>query len=97
MQAKMNHKLSLEQHCIETEIKKRYNRAVSDYLKTGGHDAQDLEETIELFREALETFDFGGLRSRHPDLRGNSHADAGLYKDEAGRLHITINGVDIEP
>ena len=93
----MNHKLSLKQHCIETEIKKRYNRAVSDYFKAGGHDAQDLEEKIELFSEALETFDFGSLRSRYPELRGNSDADAALHKDEAGRLHININGVDIEP
>lgn len=97
MQAKMNHKLSLEQHCIETEIKKHYNRAVFDYFKMKGRDARDLGEKIELFREALEAFDFGKLRGRHPDLRGNSNADAGLYRDETGRLLITINGVDIEP
>ena len=93
----MNHKLSLKQHCIETEIKKRYNSFISEYFRTGDREAPELEETIEMFREALETLDFGNLRSRYPELRGNSDADAALFKDEAGRLYININGVDIEP
>ncbi len=93
----MNHKLSLAQHCIETEIKKRYNKAVSDYFKSGGDPAGSVEECIDIFQEALETFDFGLLRNRYPALRGNSDAAVSLYRDPSGRLHITIDETDIEP
>lgn len=93
----MNHKLLLTQHCIETEIKKRYNKDIFDYIKSGADPAGDLEARIEIFQEALETFDFGFLRNQYPDLRGNSDAAVTLYRDDAGRLHITIDEKDIEP
>lgn len=93
----MNHKLSLKHHCVETEIKKRYNITLSEYFKGGGDPAEEIEARIDIFKEALETLDFGLLRSRHPELRGKSNASVALYRDESGRLHITIDGKDIEP
>ena len=93
----MNPNLSLKQHCIETEIKKRYNSAISDYFKAGKDGAPHLEERIDLLHSALETLDFGRLRSRHPELRGNNDAAVSLFRDEAGRLRIAIDGETIEP
>lgn len=93
----MNIKLSLRQHCIETAIKKGYNISISDYFRSEQNQAGEIEENLELFRDALETFDFGRLRSRHPALRGQTDAAVLLFRDESGRLRITINGEDIEP
>lgn len=96
MKPKMNQKLSLKQHCIETAIKKRYNQRILDYFKSDKASAGQIEAQIELLLEALETLDFGDLRNRYPDLRGNSDATVTLCKDGEGRLHITINGENIE-
>ncbi len=93
----MNHKLSLKHHCIETEIKKQYNINLSEYFKHGSDPVEEIEVRIEMLKEALETLDFGLLRSRYPALRGNSDASVALYRDQSGRLHITIDGKDIEP
>lgn len=94
----MNYKLSMTQHCIETEIKKRYNKAIFEYFKEGSREEKAyLEKSIDAFQNALETFNFGHLRNLYPDLRGNSDASVTLYRDQYNRLRITINGEDIEP
>jgi hypothetical protein len=97
----MNQKLSLKQHCIETELKRRYNKAISDYFKAEFKGREDLkthlETSIDIFQSALDNFDFGHLRNRYPDLRGNSDAAVMIYRDGSHRLRITINGEDIEP
>ena len=93
----MNMKISTKRHCIETEIRRQYNRAISAYFKAGGEDEKkDLENRIALLQHALETFDFNSLRNGHADLRGDSDADVRLAADESGQLHITINGEEIE-
>lgn len=61
--------LDLSRHCIETEIRRRYNQALSQYF--GPHaNRSRLEEQISLLKAALESFDFPGLRSRYPALAG---------------------------
>ena len=93
----MNLKISMKRHCIETEIRRQYNRAISEYFKAGdGAEKRDLEARIEMLQHALETMDFNGLRNRYADLRGQSDADVRLMDDKAGQLHITINGEPIE-
>jgi hypothetical protein len=80
-------KLDLQDHCIETEIKKVYNHRVSVSLKQGLTD--ELEREIEGLKAALETFDFGKLRSHHRQLAGGANQWA--------ILKIGLNGVpDIE-
>jgi len=64
--------LDLSRHCIETEIRRRRNRAISDYFKTGGTDAR-LESEIEMFDAALQELDFPALRNRHPALAGREN------------------------
>lgn len=93
----MNIKISTKRHCVETEIRRQYNRAISAYFKTGDeNEKKDLENRIELLQHALETLDFNALRNRHADLRGESDADVRLTGDDSGQLQITINGEKIE-
>ncbi|MFO7860694.1 MAG: hypothetical protein R6U41_05670 [Desulfosalsimonas sp.] len=93
----MNLKISTKRHCIETEVKRQYNKAVSKYFKASGkNEKKDLENRIDLLHHAIETLDFSSLRSRYPDLRGDSSAEIGLFRDDAGAIGITINGEEIE-
>ena len=80
-------KLDLQDHCIETEIKNKYNHRVAVALKQGLTDA--LEREIEGLKAALETLDFGKLRSHHRQLAGGTNQWA--------ILKINRNGIpDIE-
>ncbi len=93
----MNIKLSLKNHCIETEIKKQYNRSISEYFssrRTG--DKKSIETRIALLHHALETLDFGFLRNRYADLRGQSAAAVELCTDTSDNLHIEIDGETID-
>ena len=64
--------LDLSKHCIETEIKRFYNRSVSKYFKPNA-DKAGLEREIEILREVLETFDFKRLRNTYPQLAGHQN------------------------
>jgi hypothetical protein len=72
--------LDLSKHCVETEIKRVHRAAVSAYFR-GGADRAQLEQTIELTRQALESLDFGSLRSRCTPLAGRSEAHVVLTLD----------------
>jgi len=76
-------KLDLQEHCIQTEIKNIYNHRISVALKQGLTD--ELEREIEGLKTALETFDFGKLRSHHRQLAGGANQWA--------ILKIGLNGV----
>jgi len=87
--------LDLRNHCIATEIKKRYNQSLSYFLKSRpGCDPP--EEEIELLKQALETFDFPGLRSRYSDLAGDSDSQVTLGIDDGNRLFLCINEKPVE-
>ena len=84
--------LDLSRHCIETEIRHRYNAAVRTYFKQE-HDRPMLEKEIALLLEALEALDFPALRSAHPALAGSTGARITLSKeDPTGPLVIQIDG-----
>lgn len=92
----MNMKISLTRHCIETEIRRQYNRAISEYFKADTDERRKtLESRIDLMHHALETLDFNFLRNRYPELRGEADADVRLVAG-ADRPRITINGEEIE-
>ncbi|MBS3809118.1 MAG: hypothetical protein KGY38_03050 [Desulfobacterales bacterium] len=93
----MNIKIPVDKHCIETEIKRRYNRAISAYFKAGDeNEKKDLESSIDLLHHALEKLDFNHLRNRYKDLRGESQADVRLFSDDSGAIRLSINGDEIE-
>ena len=90
----MQIKLDLNNHCIETELKKKYNQSISKYFKNKSSDT-DLERQIENLNVALTTLDFGRLRKEFPALAGHHSDDVIFSFDDAGKIHILINGKPI--
>ena len=86
--------LDLSQHCIATEVKKRYNKALSNYFKRRG-DASLLESEISILKDALEQLDFPGMRARYPQLSGNHNVDVVLSRGGSGRLSLTLDGTSL--
>ncbi len=80
-------RLDLSRHCIETEIKRLYNRSVALYFKDQAN-KQELEIRIEVLKEALERLDFPFLRSRHPILSGSAGRGVFLAVDAEGDMCI---------
>ncbi|GAB6097534.1 hypothetical protein JCM14469_37880 [Desulfatiferula olefinivorans] len=87
----MDIRLDLTHHCIATETKKRYNRALSDYFRHKG-DAKRLEAEIECLKTALEQLDFPGLRNHCSELAGHSDAVIILSCRPDGGLALTVDG-----
>ena len=92
----MKIKLDLKKHCIETELKRLYNQSLSQYFKPGSNPKQT-EETIDVIKSVLENSNISKLRSKYPELSGNSEADIALTADRQGQVVIIINGLEINP
>jgi hypothetical protein len=88
-------RLDLNKHCVETEIRRQYNRTLSAYFKSGA-DKRTLEEKIDILQRALETLDFKFLRSSYPTLAGNSDAEVILAGEEEKGLAVQINGTAVD-
>jgi len=92
--------LDLSRHCIETEMKRQYNKSLSAYFKRKGSrnepDKQFLEAQIELLQQGLESFDFNRLRAQYPELRGEIQAAVALAKTAEAAPEILINGKIID-
>ena len=85
-------KLDLSRHCIETEIRRLYNRNVSLYIKLKKEDPQ-LETDIELLKAALEELDFPKLRSDYEELAGHQgNSVIKLAVNNEGSVVIVIDG-----
>ena len=87
----MEIQLDLSKHCIETELKRQHNRAVSDYFKAGPREKLLVEAIIDMVLWTLETLDFAQLRDRYPALRGGTHCKIVLSRDHDD-LFITMDG-----
>lgn len=83
--------LDLSRHCIETEIKKQYNTAISAYFKGGGKEKRHLEPVVEVTGRALETLNFSHLRSQYPPLAGGTDRNVSLSSVNE-ELVIAIDG-----
>lgn len=93
----MKMKLDLRRHCIETEMKRQYNKALSQYFKaTTDADRQPLETRIEMLQKGLENFDFNRLRAGYPELRGDIEAEITLAGQQDKPPLILINGERID-
>lgn len=79
--------LDLSRHCIETEIKRLYNRSVVHYFNSRNN-KQKLEIRIDVLKNALEQLDFSFLRSHYPILSGGIEKDVFLAVDPDGEMHI---------
>jgi hypothetical protein len=87
-------RLDLSRHCVQTEIKRQYSRALSLYFKSG-QDRQHLEALIELTPIALTCFDFGYLRQTWPPLAGQSTHDV-VLEGGPDTLTILVDGRPVE-
>jgi len=65
-------KLSLKNHCIQTELKRLYNKKLSQYFK---NPSKDLAQEIETLKQLLENLDFSSLRSKFKELAGGYEED----------------------
>ncbi|HMA66218.1 MAG TPA: hypothetical protein VKO20_00230 [Desulfosalsimonadaceae bacterium] len=90
-------KLDLRRHCIETEMKRQYNKALSQYFKAATDaERQPLETRIEMLQKGLENFDFNHLRAGYPELRGDMEAEITLAAQQDNPPLILINGERID-
>ncbi|MBW2592634.1 MAG: hypothetical protein JRE58_06490 [Deltaproteobacteria bacterium] len=89
-------KLDLRHHCIETAIRKLYNKSISQYFKTSA-DKEKLEKQIDILKTALEKCDFTYLRRTHSELAGHCGANAAITTDAENRITIVLNGQHIRP
>lgn len=83
--------MDLRKHCVETEIRRLYNRSISHYFKDGA-DRERLEAEIDLLEKALRILDFSRLRKDFADLSGGSEDRIELGRTETGGIVLTKNG-----
>jgi len=89
--------LNLKKHCIQTEIKRQYNKLISEYFKSDPAENKIMMEAkIDLFQHALENLDFGRLRSSYPELSGGHSDNIALSAGSDKQLTILINGRPID-
>jgi hypothetical protein len=88
--------LDVNRHCIETDIRKQYNRLISHYFNSS-EDRGSIEKKISLLKHALETLDFRQLRNKHPELAGNTGDKVFLSWDDTKTLRIRINTRQVTP
>ena len=86
--------LDLKRHCIETEMKRCMNTAISRYFKADSEKI-DLEYEIALLQQAYQVFDFLQLRSRWPALSGGSEIRVFLTRDAAGLPNLRFESICI--
>lgn len=82
--------LNLDNHCVETEIRRIYNARVGECLKNGRFSVDD-GQIIEVLKTVLETMDFPRLRSACRELAGGSGRDTMLVLGGDRRLWIEVN------
>ena len=92
----MKIKLNLKKHCVETELKRLYNRSLSQYFKPGSNQKQ-IEKIIDVIKTVLENSNISDLRSKYPELSGNSEANIVITTDRQDQVVILINGLEINP
>ncbi len=84
-------RLDLARRCIQTEIKRQYERSLAACLRSAAS-ADALAATVETLRIALETLDFPKLRAAHAALAGGRSDTVELVRGAGNRLALLING-----
>ncbi len=90
--------LDVKKHCIETAIKGRYDRVLSQYFRSKGK-CREAGKKLELLSTALSKFDFPALRAGHRELAGGIAAKIILTENHLKEPCILINGhpIDMPP
>ena len=87
----MEIELDLRKHCIETAMKRCYNRLLSEYFRSKRGDTES-EEKLALLQKALSCFDFSALRTIRRELAGESAARITLSGNGDSLPGIAIDG-----
>ncbi len=61
--------MSLEGHCIETEVKNEFRRLMDSFFT--GDDSPEIQGKIEFLRDFIEVADFPMLRASDPRMNGD--------------------------
>jgi len=91
----MKLELNLRKHCVKTELKRLYNRSLSEYFKPGSNREQ-LEKIIDVLKTVLENSNFSNLRGMYPELAGKSEANVILTTHGQDHVVISINGIEMK-
>ena len=84
--------LDLGKHCIQTAIKRKYSQLISDYFKLKtSENTEIIESEISLLKNALESFDFSGLRFTYPELQGGGTDRIMIAGSPDNNITISIN------
>jgi hypothetical protein len=92
----MKIRLDLVNHCIETEIKRRHEAAMSRYFK-GGKDKDAIEAELILLENALNAFDFDRLRGQWAVLSGGDDRPVFLTREDDDRPCLEFNNCLVVP
>lgn len=78
--------LDLSRHCIQTAARRQYERQVAACFRSGTDEQgrARLEAEVDLLQRALETIDFGRLRSDWKPLNGGAGLQVYLGEDADG-------------
>jgi len=82
----------LHKHCLLPPFPNPFSR------ENSGHKADDkdnIEKQIEILQHALQTLDFGKLRSAYPELTGHCDDHIELSVNDQNQIIIRINGKKI--
>ena len=60
-------------------------------------DPKKIEKIIDAIKSVLENSNISKLRSKYPELSGNSEADIVMTADRPDQVVIIINGLEIDP
>lgn len=86
----MELKIKLPNHCIQTEIKRRYNDDINRYFKQKEAN-WELENEIECLRILLENIDFALLRRQYVELEGGTESEIKVAcRDEETKVSLEI-------
>jgi len=88
--------LDLQRHCIETDIRRKYNRHLSQYFQSP-EDRDSIEQRIALLKHALETLDFAQLRNKYPALSGHTDHKVFLSRVDSKTVSIHIGTKQVTP
>ena len=92
-QFKLKLELDLSRHCLLTELKRRYERALAEALRLP--EAGTAAATLEFVKAVLEEVDLEGLRGRIPELGGGSQAGILLVQTGRREAVLFVNGREV--
>ena len=93
----MKIQLDLTHHCIETEIRRLHEAAMSRYFKRGTGDKKAVEKELVLLENALTAFDFPRLRSGWSVLAGGDDRPVSLHWEDNRRPCLQVDDQRVVP